>query len=83
MRTTLSLDDDIAAQLRRIQVESGRKWKDVVNDLVRLGLREYTSERRRPATVRRTESVRLGVPFFDDISNVHETLTLADGESRR
>lgn len=83
MRTTLSLDDDVAAQLRRIQADSGRTWKEVVNDLVRLGLGVYTDERRRPATVRRTESVRLGRPLFDDISNVHETLTLADGELRR
>lgn len=83
MRTTLSLDDDVTAALRRIQAESGRTWKDVVNDLVRLGLRAYGDERRRSATARRTESVRLGTPFFDDISNVHETLTLADGEFRR
>jgi hypothetical protein len=38
MRTTLTLDDDVAAQLRRLARESGRPFKQVVNDALRAGL---------------------------------------------
>jgi hypothetical protein len=38
MRTTITLDDDLAAQLRRIARETGRPFKQVVNDALRAGL---------------------------------------------
>jgi predicted transcriptional regulator len=38
MRTTLTLDDDVAAQLRRLARETGRPFKQVVNDALRAGL---------------------------------------------
>lgn len=38
MRTTITLDDDVAAQLRRLAHETGRPFKHVVNDALRAGL---------------------------------------------
>lgn len=38
MRTTLSLDDDVAAAIRRRQAERGTGFKQEVNDLLRAGL---------------------------------------------
>lgn len=38
MRTTITLDDDLAAQLRRLARETGRSFKHVVNDALRAGL---------------------------------------------
>ena len=38
MRTTLTLDEDIAAKLQALVRESGRTFRDVVNDTLRLGL---------------------------------------------
>jgi hypothetical protein len=38
MRTTLSLDDDLAAILNRKARHSGRSFKEVVNAAIRLGL---------------------------------------------
>lgn len=38
MRTTITLDDDLAAQLRRLARETGRPFKQVVNDALRAGL---------------------------------------------
>lgn len=38
MRTTLTLDDDLAAHLRRLASETGRPFKQVVNDALRAGL---------------------------------------------
>ena len=38
MRTTLTLDDDIARQIRNIVANSGRSFKAVVNDALRAGI---------------------------------------------
>lgn len=84
MRTTLTLDDDIVVALRRIQGESGASWKSVVNDVMRAGV--AAREAARTTAVRRhhqTRPVRLGRPLPGDISNVHEVLSLAEGDARR
>jgi hypothetical protein len=46
MRTTLTLDDDLAAELDRTARRLGRSFKDVVNETIRRGL----SMGDRPAT---------------------------------
>jgi plasmid stability protein len=38
MRTTLTLDDDVAAKLKAEARRSGRSFRDVVNDVLRRGL---------------------------------------------
>jgi hypothetical protein len=38
VRTTLTLDDDVAAQLRATARKSGAPFKQIVNDCLRLGL---------------------------------------------
>ena len=38
MRTTLTLDEDVAAKLRAEARRSGRSFRDVVNDAIRRGL---------------------------------------------
>jgi hypothetical protein len=38
VRTTLTLDDDVAAELKAASRRTGRPFKDVVNDALRLGL---------------------------------------------
>jgi len=38
MRTTLTLDDDLAVILKRTAEASGRPFKQVVNDAIRAGL---------------------------------------------
>ena len=46
MRTTLTLDDDVAAKLRAEVRRSGRPFKQIVNQTLRLGLssrRQYKS----------------------------------------
>ncbi len=45
MRTTLTLDDDVAARLAAEARRSGRSFKDTVNDALRNGL---DAARRRP-----------------------------------
>lgn len=38
MRTTITLDDDVAAKLRSLARRSGRAFRDIVNDTLRRGL---------------------------------------------
>lgn len=44
MRTTLTLDDDIAAKLRSLTRRSDRSLREVVNDLLRRGLASLPPE---------------------------------------
>lgn len=53
MRTTLTLDDDVAALLREEAERSGRPFRHVVNQAIRLGLRTGTpAGRRKPFRTR-------------------------------
>ena len=45
MRTTLTLDDDVAARLVRIQRERGISFKEAVNATLRAGLEGTTGPR--------------------------------------
>jgi hypothetical protein len=46
MRTTLTLDPDVARALRRVAHESQRSFKDVVNEAIRTGLARQPQRRR-------------------------------------
>ncbi|MEQ8262079.1 hypothetical protein [Pseudohaliea sp.] len=65
MRTTLTIDDQIARQLKAIAHETDASFKQVVNDTLRRGL--AAAERRAPAPPYRLEPVSLGepVPGYD------------------
>lgn len=70
MRTTLSLDDDVAAALVRRQTERGTRMRDEVNDLLRAGL---------AATGARPDAVGWELPTFDPgRSLVSDTRALED-----
>ncbi len=64
MRTTLTLDDDVARHLRDEARRRGRPLKQVVNDTLRAGL---AAGRARPARRYRLSPVSLGgvVPGID------------------
>ncbi len=46
MRTTLTLDDDVAAKLRATARRLGRSFREVVNEALRRGLAAPTAGRR-------------------------------------
>ena len=71
MRTTVTLDDDVAAAVRTLQRERGVGVSEAVNQLVRSGL---TIRPARPPFRQRT--VRLGLKV--DVSNVAEALEVLD-----
>lgn len=81
MRTTLTLDDDVAARLERAMRESGKSFKETVNEALRAGLaRRHEGAAIAPFVVRARELGR--VPGLD-YSNVGELLEVAEGPAHR
>ena len=78
MRTTLTLDDDVAATLDRLRRSRRVGLKQLINEALRRGLKEM-GKRRRPGEPVRTEAVALGrLPSIDNIS---EALAVVEGKS--
>jgi hypothetical protein len=76
MRTTVTLDDDVAAAVKRLRRESGVGVSEALNGLARAGL---TVKGKRPAFRQRVASIRLKV----DVTNVAEALEQLDGPAGR
>jgi hypothetical protein len=80
MRTTLSLDDDVATMLARVQEARKSSFKQVVNEALRQGLKQMTAPAS-PHQPYRTPSVSLGQCRVGSIDDVAEVLAVADSES--
>lgn len=76
MRTTLSLDDDVAALLEQVRQAKNATFKQVVNDALREGLARL----REPVepTPFHTQPVDLGNCFYPNLDNVWEVLDEAE-----
>ena len=81
MRTTLTLDDDVAAKLKAEARKSGEAFKQTVNRILRLGLNaRRESAPVPPFTVRaRAMGLRPGM----SLDNIEELLDQLDGPMRR
>jgi hypothetical protein len=79
MRTTLTLDDDVAAQIERLRRDRDANLKDVVNEALRRGLRDMTGPPRKRKPFR-TQTYAMGSPRID-IDNVAEALANAEGDA--
>ena len=82
MRTTLTIDDDVAVELERLRREREARFKDVVNEALRRGVREMTSppKKRKPF---RTKTFDCGRLLIDNIDNVWEVLEQIEEEKFR
>jgi hypothetical protein len=82
MRTTLTLDDDVAALLKRVLARRPGGLKAVVNEALRLGLRQLADppERR---TAYRTPAVDTGRCLLPNVDDVAEVLAVAEGDWHR
>lgn len=79
MRTTLTLDDDVAALLEQVRKARQLGLKEVVNEALRHGLTEMMAPAR-PRKVYQTRSVSLGRCLLGNLDDVSEALTIAEGE---
>ena len=80
MRTTLTIDDDVAASLERLRKARDASLKDLINEALRRGIKEMSArpKRREPF---RTRAVDLGRVKIGSLDNVQEALAVAEGES--
>ena len=76
MRTTVSLDDDVAAAVDELRRQRQLGMSEAVNELIRAGLR---APRRRRQFRQRTADLGLRI----DVSNVAEAVDLLDGPTAR
>ena len=79
MRTTLTLDDDVAATLERLRRTRRISLKRLINEALRRGLDDM-GRRRKPREVVRTRAVGLGRVRIAGIDNIGEALAIAEGE---
>ena len=76
MRTTITLDDDVAAAVDRLRRERSLGLSEALNELVRSGL--VSQQVAAPFT---QKTRRLGIRV--DVTNVAEALELLDGPAAR
>lgn len=80
MRTTLTLDRDVAALLRQVRSRRKEPLKTIVNDALRHGLLQMTTPVRSKGRYR-LKPVDLGRCLIGNLDDVAEALALAEGET--
>lgn len=78
MRTTLTLDPDVAAKARRGAARLGKSFKEVVNMALRIGLDAVMEPP--PAKPYRTQPRPLGLRQGFSYDNISELLARIEGE---
>jgi hypothetical protein len=80
VRTTLSLDDDVARLLKKEMRRTGASFKTMVNRFLRLGLlTSKPQNRKRFVVVPR----KLGLPLGLSYDNVEQLLEAVEGSTHR
>jgi hypothetical protein len=80
MRTTLTIEDDVAIRLEKLRVERDQSFKATVNEVLRRGLDAVE------APVREREPYRMkthsgGKCYLPSLDNTAEVLAWAEGEA--
>jgi hypothetical protein len=78
MRTTLTLDDDVAVQLERLRRARDANLKDLVNEALRRGLRDMSAPPKKRQAFH-TRVFHMGKPLIN-LDNVAEALAYLEGE---
>ena len=79
MRTTLALDEDVAVMIRQLQKKEEKPFKQIVNELLRIGL----AQKKAPVKEKRqysTPELRTGPSRYADLNNIGEILAVAETE---
>lgn len=82
MRTTLTLEKDVAARLDQIARRRRLSRKALINAALRAGL-AVIDQPAAPRAPFRTAGLDLGPSLVGSLDNVHDVLTRVEGESRR
>jgi len=81
MRTTLSLDADVASRIEQLRHALDKPLKELVNEALRRGLAGMLESR--PPTPYRTQPVDLGRCRLPNVDDVAAALAAAEGEDHR
>lgn len=81
MRTTLTLDKDVAAKLKAEVRRTGRPFKQVVNELLRLGLN--APPRAAPIPPFKVRARDLGLRPGFDLDDISELIEQVEGPFHR
>jgi hypothetical protein len=82
MRTTLTIEDDVAVQLERLRKARKTTLKQLVNEALRAGLRQLVAPPARGKPYR-TPSVNLGRCLVESLDNIGEVLAIAEGDDHK
>jgi len=80
MRTTITLQDDVAAALKRLDKRRGVKFKALVNEALREGIKRIMAPAKKRGEYH-TRSVELGSCRAPNVDNIAQVLAVAEGES--
>lgn len=81
MRTTLTIDDDVASLLEKEMRRTGQPLKQTVNDLLRSGLQQAAV----PAKPRafKVKAKRIGLPAEWTSGSISELIEMLEGPAHR
>jgi plasmid stability protein len=82
VRTTLTLDDDVAARLKAVTRREHRRFRAVVNEVLRAGL-SALEKGARQRTPHRTAGFNLGPSLVGSLDNVEDVLARGEGENHQ
>jgi len=80
VRTTLTLDEDVAAKLKSEARRTGRSLKETVNELLRAGLAQNRAKKDRPL---RIHAKNMGVRPGLDYDRISRLLEEVEGPTHR
>jgi hypothetical protein len=78
MRTTLTLDKDVAEQAKKLVARLGKPFKQVVNEALRAGLRQLQQPPKNKPY--RTKPHAMGVRPGINLDNIGELLAQVEGD---
>jgi hypothetical protein len=79
VRTTLTIDDDVAAALEGLRRTRDVSLKDLINEALRRGLRDMKRSTKRRERFS-TQAVALGRVRIGSLDNISEALAIAESE---
>jgi hypothetical protein len=82
MRTTLTIDDDVAAALERLRRSEDKSLKELINQALRRGLAPPSAPPKKQKPLR-TRSVSLGRCLIGDVVSISEALAIGEGEDHK
>jgi hypothetical protein len=83
MRTTLTLDGDVAIRLERLRDERGESLKSVVNDVLRRGFEALDCSHGVERAPYRIRPHSAGRCHLKNLDSLHDVLSFGEGEGYR